>query len=85
MFGLARRRHVWLQLPVSVKTAISSTVVLAGCQVSLGIATLINCVPTDLAILHQAGAMGVLTSLLITLHSLRFAKRKIPNLQPVQF
>jgi heme a synthase len=42
-------------------------------QYSLGVSTLLLVVPAELALLHQAGAMLLLTSVLVTAHAIRFA------------
>jgi len=46
---------------------------LATCQASLGVATLVNCVPVGLAAMHQLGALAVVTAGTYTIHSLRYA------------
>merc|ERR1712238_105911 len=35
---------------------------LATCQASLGVATLVNCVPVGMAAMHQLGALAVITA-----------------------
>ena len=77
MYILARKSIVWKQLPMETKIALNSTLALAGAQVTLGITTLLHAAPIDLAATHQAGSLVLLSSVLWTLHSLRFAK-KIP-------
>jgi len=44
---------------------------------SLGIATLLNYVPINLAATHQLGSLVVLTCGLYTAHSLRYASRSV--------
>merc|ERR1712238_103083 len=46
---------------------------LATCQASLGVATLVNCVPVGLAAMHQLGALAVITAGTYTIHSMRYA------------
>jgi cytochrome c oxidase assembly protein subunit 15 len=48
---------------------------MAAVQVGLGIATLLLVVPLPLAVLHQAGAVGLVTAALVARHSLRLASR----------
>jgi cytochrome c oxidase assembly protein subunit 15 len=43
-------------------------------QVTLGISTLLLHVPTALAATHQAGALLLLTVILIVIHRLRYAQ-----------
>ena len=74
MYAWARHPHVWGQLPKMTKTALQTTMALAGAQVVLGISTLLLHVPIPLAVAHQSGSVVLLTSVLWTLHSLRFAK-----------
>lgn len=76
MYALARvQPQVWNQLPPVTKSALTRTLVLVACQASLGITTLLNGVPLDLAVTHQAGSLVLLSSVLWTMHTLRFAKR----------
>eukprot|EP00984_Skeletonema_dohrnii_P028806 scaffold18941_cov119-Skeletonema_dohrnii-CCMP3373.AAC.8 len=49
----------------------------ATAQMSLGIATLLNYVPINLAATHQLGSLVVLTCGLYTAHSLRYASRSV--------
>ena len=85
-YGLARRSAVWQQLPASTKQALTGTLTLALAQVSLGISALVHYVPQDLAIMHQTGSLFLFSSLLWTMHTLRFAKRLglpvAPGLKP---
>jgi heme a synthase len=46
----------------------------ATSQMTLGVVTLLNCVPISLAAAHQLGAVVVMTSGLYFCHSLRYAK-----------
>ena len=73
--GMARRNSVWQQLPPSTKNALTGTLGLALTQVTLGISALVYYVPQDLAIMHQTGSLALFSSLLWTLHTLRFAKK----------
>lgn len=75
MYTLARRGQVWNQLPPRTRRALNTTLSVAILQVSLGISTLLTHVPTDLAIMHQTGSVALFTSLLWTMHTLRFAKK----------
>ncbi|KAJ0403995.1 hypothetical protein P43SY_001389 [Pythium insidiosum] len=73
-YGLARRGHIWNQLPQESRTALNLTMAAVSGQVLLGISTLLNYVPIPLAVAHQSGAMVLLTSSLWTLHTLNFAR-----------
>ncbi|GLD93763.1 hypothetical protein PINS_up002368 [Pythium insidiosum] len=73
-YGLARRGHIWNQLPQESRTALNLTMAAVSGQVVLGISTLLNYVPIPLAVAHQSGAMVLLTSSLWTLHTLNFAR-----------
>ena len=74
LYGLARRKFVWRQLPSEVRASLNTTMTLALLQVSLGISTLVYCVPIDMAIAHQTGALVLFTSMLKTCHTLKFTK-----------
>ncbi len=52
-------------LPPNVKSGMRGVVHMVWVQVALGISTLIYLVPTPLASLHQAGAMGLLTTVVV--------------------
>ena len=58
-------------VPQRAKTAGSALVAMLVMQVSLGIATLVNVVPLQLAALHQAGAVAVFALALAVAHALR--------------
>jgi len=73
-YALARNAHVWKQLPSFTKKSLTGTAALAALQVSLGITTLVHCVPIPVAITHQFGALALMSSTLVSLHALRFAK-----------
>ncbi|KAJ0398540.1 hypothetical protein ATCC90586_010351 [Pythium insidiosum] len=74
VFMLARRPHIWENLPPEAKKAINWTMVAVGGQVAGGITMLVNAVPTTLAMVHQSGAGLILGTSLWTLYTLRFAK-----------
>jgi len=52
--------------------------VVVGLQVCLGITTLLWYVPVELGVLHQAGGIAVLSTVMLLLHTLR-----LPALAPV--
>ena len=67
---------LWLsvqRMPLPMQLRIGTDVLLLAAwgQVSLGIATLVNCVPVHLGSAHQAGALTLFSVLLFTLHSCR--------------
>ncbi|KAJ8500979.1 hypothetical protein OPV22_011531 [Ensete ventricosum] len=55
----------------AVRSLIGSTLGMAAVQVTLGITTLLTYVPVSLASAHQAGALTLLTLLIILTHTLR--------------
>lgn len=63
-----------LPLPRNVKVASNAMMAAVAAQVTLGICTLIYMVPIELAALHQAGALTLLTANFWLVHTLR----KIP-------
>ena len=65
---------LWVQrmpLPPQLRLATDLLLVAAWGQVSLGVATLVNCVPVHLGSLHQAGALTLFSIVIFTLHSCR--------------
>ena len=58
-------------LPAAVATATHALFAAAAGQVTLGIATLLSCVPVSLGALHQAGALTLFSVALCLLHTLR--------------
>ena len=80
---LAAALAVWLRsralmLPATARRALALMAGLALLQVALGIATLLLVVPLVLAVLHQAGAMLLLSALLWALHRLQPRARLEP-------
>ena len=65
----------WLvrRAPVSRATArlAALAALVATLQVTLGVATLLLAVPVSLGVLHQAGAVALLTVAVLLVHSLR--------------
>jgi cytochrome c oxidase assembly protein subunit 15 len=68
LFFLTRRVPT---LPREARLAAHSLIGMAGVQVALGIATLLNGVPVPLAATHQAGSLTLLTFALWLAHTLR--------------
>jgi len=56
--------------------------VMVAAQATLGILTLINVVPLDLALAHQCGALAVIALAVINVESLAGMRRAAPALQP---
>lgn len=73
-----------MPLPPQLRLATDALLVAAWAQVSLGVATLVNCVPVHLGSAHQAGALTLFTVVLFTLHSCRVphAGRMLARLAP---
>ncbi|KUF97807.1 hypothetical protein AM588_10009807 [Phytophthora nicotianae] len=74
VYAMARRKHIWNQLPQQSRNALNMALGAASGQVLLGITTLINCVPIPLGIAHQCGAIALMTATLWSQHTLNFAK-----------
>ena len=74
VYAMARRPHIWKQLPQQSRNALNMALTAVGGQVLLGITTLVNCVPIPLAISHQCGAIVVLTATLWSQQTLNFAR-----------
>ncbi|KAM1157697.1 hypothetical protein ACFX1X_028579 [Malus domestica] len=55
----------------AVRSLIGSAVGMAGLQVTLGISTLLSYVPVELGTTHQAGALTLLTLMILLNHTLR--------------
>ena len=67
---------LWLQvqrmpLPPQLRLATDALLLAAWGQVTLGVATLVNCVPVHLGSAHQAGALTLFSVVLFTMHSAR--------------
>ncbi|KAJ3677563.1 hypothetical protein LUZ60_003287 [Juncus effusus] len=65
---LAARR---IELHPAVKSLIGTTLGMAMLQATLGLSTLLMYVPTSLASAHQAGALTLLTFMLLLVHTVR--------------
>jgi cytochrome c oxidase assembly protein subunit 15 len=74
-FWLTARRHT---LPPSARIGVHVLLAAALLQVTLGISTLLLHVPTPLAATHQAGALLLLTVILVVNHRLRYARAGEP-------
>jgi len=57
-------------LAAGQRLALHGLLAMAAVQASLGVATLLLVVPLPLAVLHQAGAMGLVTAALVARHGL---------------
>merc|ERR1712178_127734 len=60
-----------MKLPPQSHTALHATLAMGGCQVALGISTLLMYVPVSLGAAHQAGALTLMSITIGLLHSLR--------------
>jgi cytochrome c oxidase assembly protein subunit 15 len=58
-------------LPAAAAVATHALAAAAATQVSLGIATLLSCVPVWLGAAHQAGALTLFSAAIVLLHTLR--------------
>lgn len=72
-------------LPPQLRLATDALLLAAWAQVSLGVVTLLNCVPVHLGSAHQAGALTLFSVVLCTLHTCRVphAGRMLARLRPV--
>uniref|UniRef100_A0A7C8ZJW3 Cytochrome-c oxidase n=2 Tax=Opuntia streptacantha TaxID=393608 RepID=A0A7C8ZJW3_OPUST len=66
-----------LDIHPTVRSLIGTTVVMAGLQVTLGISTLLSYVPVSLGTAYQAGALTLLSLVILLAHTVR---RPSPNL-----
>lgn len=60
-----------LDIHPAVRSLIGSTLGMAGLQVTLGISTLLSYVPVSLGTAHQAGALTLLTLMILLTHTVR--------------
>ncbi|XP_062081373.1 cytochrome c oxidase assembly protein COX15-like [Humulus lupulus] len=60
-----------VDLHPAVRYLIGSTVGMAGLQVTLGISTLLSFVPVSLGSAHQAGALTLMSLMILLIHTLR--------------
>jgi cytochrome c oxidase assembly protein subunit 15 len=65
--------RLWVSLPKISKIGLNMTAGMALCQVTLGISTLLLCVPVSLAAVHQAGSLVLLSCITFLCHTLRLA------------
>ncbi|KAJ4825560.1 Cytochrome c oxidase assembly protein cox15 [Turnera subulata] len=63
----------------AIRSLIGSTVGMAGVQVTLGVSTLLSYVPVSLGSAHQAGALTLLTLMIMLNHTLQK-----PSLSPLK-
>ncbi|QPG74873.1 hypothetical protein FOA43_002209 [Brettanomyces nanus] len=76
IFALHMRSHKMKPLlPSKAYMWLSASMGLACLQVTLGICTLLWLVPTDLGAAHQAGALGLLTGVLMVVNNLKRPSR----------
>lgn len=68
---LTARRAGFHTLPGPVRKSLQAMGFMAATQVGLGISTLMMYVPVPLAALHQAGALGLFSLSMWTVHSIR--------------
>ncbi|XP_042502656.1 cytochrome c oxidase assembly protein COX15 [Macadamia integrifolia] len=66
-----------LDLHPAVRSLIGSTMGMAALQVTLGISTLLSYVPVSLGTAHQAGALTLLTLMILLNHSVRRPSMKL--------
>ncbi|XP_020599918.1 cytochrome c oxidase assembly protein COX15 [Phalaenopsis equestris] len=75
-----------IDLHPAIQSLIGSTVGMVALQVTLGISTLLSYVPVSLASGHQAGALSLMTLMILLMHTLRkpspAALRSLASLSP---
>lgn len=81
LFAYSRTGRVAGAMPPSVKKGVTGLLHLATFQVALGISTLIYMVPTGLAAAHQAGALALLTGVLVLGHRLHVPRPVLARVQ----
>ncbi len=74
LFVYSRTGRIKAAMPGDVRKGVSGLLHLALMQVTLGITTLWYMVPISLAAAHQAGALALLTGVLVTGHRLRIPR-----------
>ena len=70
----ALRGPHWSTLPKYTRRAFHATAGMSVAQVALGITALLNYVPIEVAAVHQAGSLVLLTLVTGLAHSLKFSK-----------
>ena len=70
----ARQPHLWSALPPPARTAVYTIVGITASQYALGVTTLMNYVPVELGVAHQAGALSTWTAAIWLLHTLRYLR-----------
>jgi heme a synthase len=81
LFAYARTGRVAAAMPANVKKGVTGLLHLASIQVALGISTLIYMVPIPLAAAHQAGALALLTGVLVLGLRLRVPRHLLVKVQ----
>lgn len=81
LFTYSRMGHVKTALPADARKATMGVLHLMLAQVTLGISTLIYIVPTGLAATHQAGALALLTGMLVLGTRLRVPRGVMAQVQ----
>ncbi|KAI0204495.1 cytochrome c oxidase assembly protein COX15 [Astrocystis sublimbata] len=81
LFTYSRRGQVQAILPNEARQAVTGMVHLVCLQAALGISTLIYMVPIPLAAAHQAGALALLTGVLVLGQRLRIPKSTLRLIQ----
>jgi len=71
-YAAARQGNLWAVLPQPAKRSLNAMAAMVGVQISLGVATLLNYVPIELAASHQAGSLVLLGLGTRFLHSMKF-------------
>lgn len=78
LYHRAKKTPVWSVLPRIARTPVSGSLHMGLLQVTLGVATLLTYVPIELAVMHQAGSLALLTFTAWSCHSLRLVVARIP-------
>ncbi|KAK3332150.1 cytochrome oxidase assembly protein-domain-containing protein [Cercophora scortea] len=81
LFAFCRTGRVKAAMPKDVRKGVNGLVHLVSMQAALGICTLIYMVPIPLAAAHQAGALALLTGVLVTGQRLRVPKSTLALVQ----
>ncbi|KAK3316413.1 cytochrome oxidase assembly protein-domain-containing protein [Apodospora peruviana] len=81
LFAYCRTGRVKAAIPKDVRKGVSGLVHLVSLQLTLGLTTLLYMVPVPLAAAHQAGALALLTGVLVVGHRLRIPKSTLALVQ----
>eukprot|EP01038_Epipyxis_sp_PR26KG_P008279 gene8279-11207_t len=74
MYTMSIKSQFWQLIPKMTRVAMHHVAGMMVIQVTLGLSTLLLYVPIQLAVLHQAGSLTLLTFITVLIHTLRFSR-----------